>query len=519
VGPARDRDDQALTRARTANLALAREAARQSAVLLINDGVLPLTGVCRSSVAVVGELARTPRIQGGGSSHVVATELDSPLRALSDRLGPSRVSFAAGYRLDGEPAPELRAEAVRAAQAAEVTIVFLGLPVQEESEGADRTTIELPAGQRALLAVVSPAARRVVVVLANGGVVSIADWQEQAGAIIEGWLLGQAGGAALADLLMGDVSPSGRLAETIPRRLCDHPSHPTFPGADGVSLYGEGVFVGYRDFDRRELEVAFPFGHGLTYSAVEYADLRLERTDGRLTVHFTLTNTGVYAVAEIAQLYVGATGDVPGPRRPVRELRGFTRVALEPGESRPAWISFAEDALAVWDTRRHQWRVDPGTYELQLGASSRDLRLSTTVHVVGPVTDPPLDRSCTIAEWLAHPTGAAVLHRLLEPTHLAGWSTVVSPEVRAVLEAMPLNKLRSFGLGLDDDAIATAVAEANAELTSADQDARSADRTALGKGRVAGRSGGVGTDGQRRGPDHRDGGASTARASARAATS
>ncbi len=397
--------------------ALARRVAGDCAVLLKNDGpLLPLSPDLRH-VAVVGEFARSPRFQGAGSSKVNPTRVDDALGTLRARLGERvRVDFAPGFGVDDDGAdPEvLRDEAVGVAAAAELVLVFLGLPPSFESEGFDRVHIDLPDEQVDLLEAVAAVNDRVVVVLANGAVVTTAPWAHRARAILEGWLGGQAGGAAVVDVLVGDVVPSGRLAETIPLRLADTPAYPTFPGRDGEVVYGEGVFVGYRYYDLVDRQVGYPFGHGLSYTTFAYTDLEVDVLDpaapsedwrgaGRLAVRVRVTNTGERAGKEVVQLYLGSP-DTPAPRT-VRELRGFTKIRLAPGESAVVPFRLSERDLSQWSTRAHGWVLEPGAFEVSVGASCRDIRVSTTVEVRGPRPPLPLGRHSTLAEWLDHPVG------------------------------------------------------------------------------------------------------------------
>ncbi|PSL52324.1 beta-glucosidase [Saccharothrix carnea] len=454
--------EQELAAIRDRNTDLAREAAARSAVLLANDGVLPLDRSSRTSVAVIGEFARTPRFQGGGSSRIVPTGVSSALDALTARLGTDVVRFAPGYAVDGSGDEALARAAVEAAGAARVAVVFLGLPEHAESEGFDRTTIDLPADQVGLLEQVAAVAPRVVVVLSNGGVVSVARWQHHANAILEGWLLGQAGGEATADLLLGDRAPSGKLAETIPLRLADHPSYPTFPGVDGVSVYGESVHVGYRHFDAADRPVAFPFGHGLTYTRFEYSDLRVvEQAENTWEVAFSVTNTGDRDGREVAQLYVGPA-EGQQPTRPRAELRGFAALDLRPGETATVTLPLTAAELQTWDARGQRWTVLPGDYAVRVGASSRDVRLRATVHSDGDRVLAPLTAQSTIAEWQADPAGQQVLAALLGRVSLAGRASSVAPELVRMFLSIPLDKLRSFGLGVTAATVADLVAQAQA---------------------------------------------------------
>ncbi|HYO37044.1 MAG TPA: glycoside hydrolase family 3 C-terminal domain-containing protein [Geodermatophilus sp.] len=394
-----------------AHHALARELAAQCAVLLRNDGgVLPLAPGAR--VAVVGEFARTPRYQGGGSSHVNATRVDDALTALREAL--PTVSFAPGFSLDGSgDDAALREEAVALARDADVAVVFAGLAEADESEGFDRTTIDLPAPQVALIRAVTGVAARTVVVLSSGGIVSLEGWHDDVDAVLAGFLLGQAGGGALADLLTGAVSPSGRLAETIPLRLEDTPSHLTFPGEQGHVRYGEGVMVGYRHHTTLDRPVRYPFGHGLGYTTVETSDLRVTATgDDSATAAVTVTDTGERAGRHVVQVYVATTA---GPvRRPARELRAFSKVLLEPGESRTVELALDRRAFAYWDVREGGWVVAPGEYTVQVCANAAEVLAQETVTLPGDPLVPELTLGSSVAEWVAHPVvGAQLLEALL----------------------------------------------------------------------------------------------------------
>src|SRR5665648_457046 len=286
-----------------AHHALAREAATRSAVLLKNDGgLLPLSR-SGGTVAVIGELARTPRYQGAGSSQVTPTRLDDALTALQDALADAReVTFAPGYLIESEQADAaLVAEAVAHASAAEVVVLFLGLPPSYESEGYDRPHMDLPTAQVELLEAVAAANPEVVVVLANGAAVSM-PWQGAARALLEGWLLGQAGGGAVVDLLLGELPGRVGLAETLPLAYPNNPTIGSFPGEHGKVRYGEGLLIGYRWYDAHGLDVAYPFGHGLSYTTFEYSDASVAVQDaGQQTtveVSLTVTNTGARAGRE-----------------------------------------------------------------------------------------------------------------------------------------------------------------------------------------------------------------------------
>lgn len=438
---------------------LAREAAREALVLLKNeDGALPLNPA--GSVAVIGEFARTPRYQGGGSSHVVPTRVTSALEALTETVSGT-LRFAPGFVPEGGPDPEAEdraaEEAVEAARESDAAVLFLGLPESWESEGFDRTTLELPRAQRELLAKVREVNDRVVVVLSNGGVVTVSDWEHHADAVLEGWLLGQAGGGAVADVLTGAASPSGRLTETVPVRLSDHASYLNFPGEHAHVRYGEGVFVGYRHFDTLDRPVSYPFGHGLTYTEFTYSDLAVTGDpEGRAawTVAFTVTNTGGREGQEAAQLYTGLPQ--PHPTRPVRELKGFAKVALAPGESTRVELPLTGRDLSTWDPEHGRWSLARGTYTVSVGASSRDLRLTAQVDSEGDRFVPPLTTASTLAQWRRHPVGGPVLEEVRAGMDGAD---AMSEEVLAMADSMPLSTMAAFGTGITSEMLDLLVAD------------------------------------------------------------
>ncbi|MGV9302188.1 glycoside hydrolase family 3 C-terminal domain-containing protein [Nonomuraea sp. NPDC003727] len=428
---------------------LAREVAGQCAVLLKNDGVLPLAPT--ASVAVVGELARTPRYQGAGSSQIIPTRLDDALSEMRAAAGAD-LPFAPGYRLDSsEPDDELVAQARAVAAAADVTVVFLGLPEGEESEGYDRTHLDLPAGQRALLDTVTATAARTVVVLSNGGVVTVSEWDAKVAAILEGWLLGQAGGGAVADILFGVVNPSGRLAETIPLRLEDTPSYLNFPGDPDEVRYGEGVFVGYRYHDAVDGEVSYPFGHGLSYTSFAYSDLTVSvtGTDEEIAVEVAarVTNTGGRHGREVVQLYVSAPSATV--RRPVRELRGFTKLALEPGESAEVRFTLGYRDFAYFDVAGGRWQAESGTARVHVGASSRDLRLSADVGLDVAGRRPVLTPDSPLGDWFADSAGrTALLDVVREP------SRFLTDDYVKTIGSIPLSRLARFpGSKIDPESL------------------------------------------------------------------
>jgi len=431
---------------RAAHHRLAREAAVESIVLLRNEGgILPLATA--QSIGVIGEFARTPRFQGAGSSQVVPTRVDTALDAISS-VAP--VEFAPGYGFSrrDDQAP-LIAEAVAVARRSDTVLLFVGLPEGDESEGYDRTHLELPAAHTRLIAAVVEANPRTVVILTNGGVVSLEPWHDSVPAILEAWLLGQGGGSALADIVFGAVSPSGRLAESIPYRLQETPSYLNFPGENDVVRYGEGVFVGYRYYESAEVPVRYPFGFGLGYTSFEVSDLRATAAAASVTV----TNTGDRAGKHVVQLYVSPPpGEVARPRR---ELRAFAKVALEPGESTRVELPLDARAFAHWDTRTSTWLVPGGDYLIEIGHSSHDIALTQTLTLRGP-KPPQLTMESRIADFLSHPVTGPILARA------AGSAAEGGTSMLDMVASMPMRRLMRFpGVGNSLDRLPLLIAVAN----------------------------------------------------------
>lgn len=391
---------------RAAHHALARRAAGESTVLLKNEGgLLPLPRGGR--IAFLGAFARTPRYQGGGSSHVRPTQLDTAHEAARALLaGRGELVYAAGYDLArAEPDPRLLEEARAAARGADAAVVFAGLTEIFESEGFDRTHLRIPESHVALIEAVAAVQPRTVVVLSNGSPVEM-PWLPRVRAVLEGYLGGQAGGAAAVDVLFGDVNPSGKLPESFPARLEDCSASLHFAGERRRVEYREGVFVGYRHHDAAKVEPLFPFGHGLSYTTFAYSDLRLDRArmDEHETLRVTLRvkNTGRVAGQEVVQLYV--KDDEASVVRPEKELKAFEKVALRPGEEKEVQLALGRRAFAFWDVDTHGWRVEPGTFTILVGASSRDLRLSTQVRVDAALPARAYDQNSSMGEVLDHPT-------------------------------------------------------------------------------------------------------------------
>ena len=445
-----------------AHHALAREIAGRAVVLLKNDGgLLPLREQGQS-IAVLGEFARTPRYQGGGSSHITPTRLDDALAAITAATS-APVRFAPGYTADGSLDETLIAEAVDLAAGCDVALVFAGS--LHETEGSDRDGIDLPAAHQALIEQVAAVNPRTVVVLSNGAVLRTTPWDGRVPALVEGWLLGQAGGSAIADVLFGRVNPSGRLAETIPLRLADHPSYLDFPGEHGHVRYGEGLHVGYRGFDAREQEVAYPFGFGLSYTTFGYGQATAAVTSAGIEVRIPVSNTSDRDGREVVQVYVS----VPGSRvrRPPRELKAFASVEIAAGQTADVLLTIARDDLAYWDTRLGRWAVEGGEYRCAVGASSRDLRSTAVAVVAGDDIRVPLTGDSSVGEWLADPRGGELLGQAFAVMANGdkGFAAqhFLNPELLSFIASLPLARMAAFpGSPLTQETLDKLVAAANA---------------------------------------------------------
>lgn len=397
--------------------ALARRVAGESVVLLKNaGGLLPLDFSRTTRIAVIGEFAHTPRYQGAGSSQVRPAQLSNALAELKALAGDKvRIDFAPGYRADGSTDEALLSEALSLAASADIALVFAGLPDSYESEGFDRSSLDMPEGHNRLIAAVAARQPHCAVVLMNGSAVSM-PWAAQVPAILEGWLGGQAGGGAIADVLTGKVNPSGKLSETFPIRLEDTPAFPFFPGTSGEARYGEGVLIGYRHYDTRKLTPLFPFGHGLSYTSFAYSDIGCDSTsptdEGGVHIRVKVKNTGSRAGREVVQVYVRER-DARVPR-PDKELRAFAKVLLAPGEERTLSFALSRRDFAYWDSRLHDWAVKAGKFDVLVGSSSRDLPLSLTLDVQVPHPKfPKLTRDSLIKDLTEHPSAKAVYDEIL----------------------------------------------------------------------------------------------------------
>ncbi|RIX59451.1 glycosyl hydrolase [Paenibacillus nanensis] len=434
-----------------AHHALAREVARESMVLLKNeDGLLPLAR--KGKIAVIGEMAKKPRYQGSGSSQINPTRLEDISEELAKSAGPSaEVGYAQGYHLDSdEMDADLIREAAELAARSDVAVLFAGLPRRYESEGFDRQHLRMPDNQTALIEAVAAAQPRLVVVLSNGAPVEM-PWIGRAKAVLEAYLGGQALGGAIADLLFGDANPSGKLAETFPVQLSDNPSYLFFPGEGDKVEYREGLFVGYRYYDKKRLKPLFPFGYGLSYTTFEYSDIAVDRSEitdeDVLHVTVKVRNTGSRAGQEVVQLYVRDCAS--SVIRPEKELKGFEKVALAPGEEKEVAFRLDKRSFAYYDEDVRDWVVETGEFELIIGKSSQEMVLSKTVAVASTrVSRTVYHRNSTISDLMKTEKGAAFVEQLVG---MLPFGANLAEEHKAMLmafmEQMPLRGLLSFSGG------------------------------------------------------------------------
>ena len=433
---------------------LAAKIAGESMVLLKNEGVLPLPAQGKK-IAFIGKFAETPRFQGGGSSHINSFKTTSALEAAKE---VAEVTYAQGYDVKEDVIDQaMLDQAVETAKEADVAVIFAGLPDAFESEGYDRTHMRMPDCQNTLISEIAKVQENVVVVLHNGSPVEM-PWADQVKGILEAYLCGQAVGQAEVDILFGKVNPSGKLAETIPYKLSDNPSYLNFPGDGQKVEYKEGVFVGYRYYDTKEMPVRYPFGYGLSYTTFEYSDLQLSsdkiKDTDKLKVTLKVKNTGNRAGKEIVQLYVAdKTG---AASRPVKELKNFVKVELQPQEEKTVEMELDKRSFAWYNTDIHDWYAASGEYEILAAASSRDIRLKKTVYVESTTELPMhIHMNTTIGELLENPRTKGVIEGMTDSLiqHMGGSSEeedsaaseAITKEMSLkMMENSPLRSMRSF---------------------------------------------------------------------------
>ena len=449
---------------------VARELAEESSILLKNkDKILPLK--TEQKVAFIGQYAKEPRYQGGGSSHINSFKLVSAVEASKEL----QVTYARGYDDSLDVAvEELEDQAVELAKKSDVAVLFIGLPDRYESEGYDRKHMRLPANQIALLERLSQVQENLVVVLHNGSAVEM-PWIDKVKGVLEVYLGGQAVGEATVNLLYGEVNPSGRLAETFPLRLQDTPCYLHYGGENDKSVYHEGVFVGYRYYSSKEMPVLFPFGHGLSYTQFAYDNLVLSQTEmtdiDKLLVSVDVTNTGHCYGREVVQVYVAA----PNSKiiRPGLELRAFDKIGLEPGETKTVTVELDKRSFAYWDVESHDWLVEEGKYQIIIGKSAEEKILVADV-AVSPVKTPRkvFHLNSTIGEVLADKHAGPLFEQMMGKTFVGytearqvtenSQSDAVSAEMmHAMMEGMPLRQLLSFVPGIEKSMLEDLIAALN----------------------------------------------------------
>jgi len=393
----------------------ARVVAAESMVLLKNENaVLPLEK--KGTIAVLGAFAKKPRYQGAGSSRVQPTHLDIPYEEIQKVAQDAKLLYADGYSLENDELNEELIEAAKkVASQADAVIMFVGLPEKYDAEGVDRKHLQLPDNQNALIEAVSTVQDKIILVLLNGSAVEM-PWINKVPAVLEAYLGGQAMAGAVADLLFGVQNPSGKLAETFPEKLNHTSSFINFPGERHQVEYREGLFVGYRHFDKVDTKPLFPFGHGLSYTSFEYYDLRIDKSEitdsEELEVTVKVRNTGQQSGKEIVQLYVK---DVESSvLRPVKELKGFEKVALEPGEEKQITFRLGKRAFAYYHVDLQDWYIESGEFEILIGKSSADITLSRTV-VVHSTTKvrKKYTLDSTLGDIRVEPAGAELVSKIL----------------------------------------------------------------------------------------------------------
>ena len=432
----------------------ARHIAEESMVLLKNDEqILPLKA--SEKVAFIGGFAKKPRFQGGGSSHINCFKITN---ALDSVPSDAQVTYAEGFPADKDLYDDaLAAEAIKAAAAADKVVIFAGLPDSFESEGYDRSHMRLPECQNRLIAEILKVQPNTVIVLHNGSPVEM-PWLNDIKGLLEAYLGGQAGGTAVANILYGKVNPSGKLAETIPLKLSDNPSYLNFGGGEKVE-YREGVFVGYRYYDTKEMDVAYPFGYGLSYTTFACSDLKISNenpTDkDTITVSVDVTNTGNMAGKEVVQLYVKDC--TSSTIRPEKELKGFEKVFLNPGETKTVTMELDKRSFAWYNTELHDWFAASGEYKLLVGTSSRDIHLEGRIHLNSSQELPMhVHMNTTLGELFRNPKTSETAKELIakyisamnvgeESSSEAASEAITEEMTEAMTDSMPLRALVSFG--------------------------------------------------------------------------
>ncbi len=427
----------------------AKKVAAETIVLLKNDGVLPLSE--DKKVAFIGKYAEKPRYQGGGSSHINSHKITSALDAAA---GNPNITYAQGFTDEkDEVDQDLLDKAVEAAKEADAAVIFAGLPEAFESEGFDRRHMSMPNCQNLLIEKVAQVQPNTIVVLHNGSPVEM-PWIAKVKGVLEAYLGGQAVGAAEYDILFGKTNPSAKLPETFPVKLEDNPSYLNFPGEKDRVEYREGIFVGYRYYDKKKMEVLFPFGHGLSYTDFEYSNLKLSsdkiKDTEEVTVSVDITNTGALAGKEVVQLYVA--DEESTVIRPEKELRDFAKVELQPGETKTVTFTLNKRSFAYYNTTISDWHVESGNFRILIGKSSRDIQLEASLYVESTVKLPVhYTTDSTLGDVLEDPEAASIVKELFAGGNLiegddgsAASEAITGEMMEAMMRYMPLRGALSF---------------------------------------------------------------------------
>lgn len=385
-------------------------------VLLKNeDNILPIKEA--ESIAVIGAFAKKPRYQGGGSSHINPTNVDDIYEEFEKAAGnKTKLTYAEGYNLQSDDIDEnLINQAKKAAKDSKVAVIFVGFPDRYESEGFDKEHIRIPENHVKLIEAVTEVQSNVIVVLSNGSAIEM-PWLSKVKAVLEGYLGGQALGGAIADLIFGKANPCGKLAETFPKKVSHNPSYLNFPGDGDKIEYREGVFVGYRYYDTKDIQPLFPFGYGLSYTEFEYSDIKIDKKEisdnETVTVSVKVKNIGSVEGKEIVQLYVK---DVESTvQRPEKELKGFEKIFLKPGEEKTVTFTLDKRAFAYYNVQLKDWHVETGEFEILVGKSSGEILLKEKVKVNSTVTiKKKITKNSTLRDLMEDPVGAQIVQAMM----------------------------------------------------------------------------------------------------------
>lgn len=437
---------------------LARRAAAESSVLLKNEhNALPIEPQKYKNILVAGAFAEHPRFQGSGSSQINPTHADIPFAEIKKTAGDSyTLTFARGYAPDDKQDEALIEQACALARDADIVVVLAGLPDLYESEGYDRVHLDLPAAHNTLIAELAKVHSNVVVVLQNGSAVTM-PWLDQVAAVLEAWLGGQAVGGAIADVLFGKVNPCGKLAESFAQKLAHTPAFLNWPGRDSRVDYGEGIFIGYRYYEKKEIDPLFAFGHGLSYTSFEYGRLKTDKTalgeNDTLNVTCSIKNTGKRAGKEVAQLYLGF--ETSRQQHPLKTLAGFRKIELQPGEQKEVSFTLGFSDFAYYSAGQSKWICESGVYKLSVGSSSRDIRLCESVELIASQAENmKLSKDSTFKEWLQHPEGKELIKPLIDAMlYVLGVTDEAAGEqkqlelVRNLAADIPIGRMSQFSQG------------------------------------------------------------------------